>query len=268
MRRKVVAVVVLCWCASLFGAVDAIAFDGQININAAGSKEFERLPFIGESRARAIVRYRQKKGGFANVEELRQVPEIGEDTFLAIKPYLTLSGSSTRSGGAVEQLPAAASAREIKTQPGEVRLLKDQDYYPVLQSLIGRAVFSIDLSIFLFKTTNSAHNRANELVEELIAARKRGVIINILFEKSGYDPKINKENQKVAERLQKHGVRVRFDSEKTTTHTKIVVIDRRYSLVGSHNFTGSALSHNHEASLLVDNQSLANQLLEYMRDIR
>lgn len=267
VRRKVAAMVLLCWGVILFGMLDAVAFEGQININTAGSKEFEKLPFIGESRARAIVRYRQQKGDFANVEELQRVPEIGADTFQAIKPYLTLSGSPTRGGGTAEQ-PAAASVREVRTQPGEVRLLKDEEYYSVLQSMIGRAVFSIDVSIFLFKTTNSTRNRANALVEDLIAARKRGVIINILFEKSGYDPKLNKENQKVAERLQKHGVRVRFDSEKTTTHTKIVVIDRRYSLVGSHNFTGSALSYNHEASLLVDNQALANQLLDYMRGIR
>ena len=267
---KIVVVLLLLWSTGGLGALDAMAVDGQININTAGGKELEKLPFIGEARALAIVRYRQKKGRFTSVDQLRQVPEIGEETFQAIKPYLTMSGASTLSvlkpGPPAKD--AAKSLPAIMTQPGEVRLLTDQDYFPALQSMIGHASHSIDLTMFLFKTTEAASNRAADLVEDLIAAHKRGIAINILLEKSGYDPKLNMENQKVAARLKKQGVSVRFDSEKTTTHAKIVVIDRRYCLVGSHNFTGSALTYNHEASLLVDNQALANELVEYMRGIR
>lgn len=268
---KMVVVLLLMWSVNGLGAFAAKAADGQVNINTAGGKEFEKLPFIGAARAKAIVRYRQGKGRFTSVEELRQVPEIGEETFQAIKPYLTLSGGSTFSAGTPEPSAAglvAAPLPTITTQPGEVRLLTDQEYYPTLQSMIGRAAASIDVTMFLFKTTAAARNRAAALVQDLIAARKRGVIVNVLLEKSGYDPKLNSENQKVAAYLKKQGVNVRFDSEKTTTHAKIVVIDRRYSLVGSHNFTASALAYNHEATLLVDNQSLANELRDYMRGIQ
>lgn len=267
---KMVLVLLLLWSASGLGPCDAMAADGQININTAGSKELEKLPFIGEARAQAIVRYRQKIGRFASVDELNQVPEIGEDTFQAIKPYLTLSGASTFSEAKPEPATPglAKTLPTIVTQPGEVRLLTDQAYYPTLQSLIGHATGSVDLAMFLFKTTDAAKNRAAGLVQDLIAARKRGITVNVLLERSGYDPKLNQENQKVAAHLKKQGISVRFDSEKTTTHTKIVVIDRRYCLVGSHNFTGSALTYNHEASLLVDNPALATELLEYMRGIR
>jgi len=267
---KIVIVLLLFWSAIGLGALDALAVDGQINVNTAGGKELERLPFIGEARALAIVRYRQKKGHFTSVDEVRQVPEIGEETFQAIKPYLALSGVSTfnalKPGPPAKE--SAKSLPAIVTQPGEVRLLTDQDYFPTLQSMIGHATHSIDLTMFLFKMTDAASNRAAGLVRDLIAAHKRGLAVNLLLEKSGYDPKLNLENQKVAALLKKQGVNVRFDSEKTTTHAKIVVIDQRYCLVGSHNFTGSALTYNHEASLLVDNQTLANELLEYMRGIR
>jgi len=268
---KIVVVLLLFWSGGSLGAFDAMAADGQININTAGGKEFEELPFIGAAKAKAIVRYRQKKGRFTSVDELRQVPEIGEETFQAIKPYLTLSGGSTFSVGKPEQTAtgvASAPLPAIITQPGEVRLLTDQEYYPILQSLIGRATASIDVAMFLFKTTDASNNRAASLVQDLINASKRGVIVNVLLEKSGYDPKLNSENQKVGAYLKKQGVKVRFDAEKTTTHAKIVVIDRRYCLVGSHNFTGSALTYNHEASLLVDNQSLANELRDYIRGIQ
>jgi len=253
---KGIIVLILCWGAIALGVCDAQAVEGQININTAGAKELEQLPSIGPSRARAIVRYRQGKGLFASIEAIRQVPDIGEGTFEAIKPYLTVAGAST--------LRAEAA---IVTQPGEVRLLTDRDYYPALETMIGQAASRIDLAMFLFKTTDSVGNRAAGLLRALIAARGRGVSVSVLLEKSNYDQKLNQENQRVAARLQKAGIRVRFDSEQTTTHTKVVVIDRRYSLVGSHNFTASAMSHNHEASLLVDNQALANQLLEYISNI-
>ncbi len=270
MRKAVVVLLSLC-LASVFGAGQVRAVQGRININTASAKELEALPSIGGARARALVSYRQQRGTFTRLEEVRQVPDIGDQTFQAIKPYLSLSGTSTLTAPKTEAPATATTVRvlpTIVTRPGEVRLLTDAEYYPTLQSMIGHATQSIDLAMFLFKTTGSSRNRANALVQDLVAARKRGISVTILLEKSGYDHDLNQENRKVGAYLQKQGLAVRFDSERTTTHTKVVVIDRRYSLVGSHNFTGSALSHNHEATLLVDNQALANELLEYMRGIR
>ncbi len=263
-----VAVIVVFWLALGLGGPAVWAAEGQININTAGLKELEGLPMIGATKAQAIIRYRKQHGQFRSLDELLKVPDIGDSTLQAIKPHLTLSGASTLSAVQSNAVTEGKSLSTVSTQPGEVRLLTDQDYYPTLQTMINQAKVSIDLAMFLFKTTDSAKNRAAALAQDLIAARKRGVMVNLLLEKSDYDPKLNRENERVAARLKKEGIRVRFDSKKITTHTKIVVIDRRFSLVGSHNFTGSALSYNHEVSLLVDNQALANALLEYMAGIQ
>lgn len=261
VRRVVFATTLLAFLGVGLGAANAFAVEGKININTARAGEIEKLPFIGKAKALAIIRYREHNGPFESMDELRSVPELGDSAFYAIKPYLVLSDSTM-----------AAITREaeskIVTQPGQVRLLTDRDYFPVLERMIGQAELSIDMVMFLFKITDSSKNRAALLVEDLIKARKRGVMVTVLLEKSGYDPDINRANQRVAARLKRQGVNVRFDSEKATTHAKAVVIDRRYTLIGSHNFTGSALSKNHEASLLVDNQALASQLVNYMRGIR
>lgn len=257
-------VLIVCWLAVGLGPSGALAADGQVNINTAGVTELRTLPFIGETRARAIIHARQAKGRFQSVDEVREIAEIGASTFQAIRPYLTLSGSPS---------PIAEASRltvipSIVTRPGEIRLLTDGDYYPTLQGLIAQATSRIDLAMFLFKTTKSAKNRASALVRELIQASKRGVAVTVLLEKSGYDPELSRENEKVGARLQKGGIRVRFDSPKVTTHAKVVVVDRRYSLIGSHNFTSSALSANHEVSLLVDNRELAGELLRYMEGVQ
>ncbi len=143
-------------------------------------------------------------------------------------------------------------------------MLPDTLYYDALVDYIGKADISIDMAMFIFKTTASRNNKPRLLVNELIKARKRGVQVRLILEKSSYEDSINEENEKVAEKLQKNGVTVLFDSIKTTTHTKLIVIDRRYSFVGSHNLTHSALAYNHELSLLIDNRKLADQLTGYI----
>ncbi|MCK5194474.1 MAG: phospholipase, partial [Desulfobulbaceae bacterium] len=67
--------------------------------------------------------------------------------------------------------------------------------------------------------------------------------------------------------LRKHGITVLFDSIKTTTHTKLVIVDQRFSFVGSHNLTHSALAYNHELSLLINNRQLARELTDYIETL-
>ena len=156
------------------------------------------------------------------------------------------------------------SPRKTSTSQGDIVVLADSDYFPILLEKITNAKSSIDLAMFVFRTTKSKKNRPSIIAQKLIAAAKRGVDIRVFLERSGHDEKLNETNQKTARRLRKRGIKVIFDSPRITTHTKTVVIDRRYSIVGSHNFTHSALKKNHELSLLVDNRILAEELIGHM----
>jgi len=152
------------------------------------------------------------------------------------------------------------------TEAGEVRLLTD-DYYHTLLDYIRHADHEIHLAMFLFKAGDSRNNRAWSIADELISARTRGVRVLVLLERSGYDKSINQENEKAAARLRQNGIDVFFDATDTTTHTKAVVIDRRYVFVGSHNLTHSALARNNELSLLVDNEALAGDIILYLQNL-
>ncbi|MFC1524528.1 phospholipase D-like domain-containing protein [Thermodesulfobacteriota bacterium] len=157
------------------------------------------------------------------------------------------------------------SHRTIK--PGEIRILADSAYYDALISLISAAEHRIDMSMYLFKTTQARNNRSSLILQELIKSARRGVAVKVILEKSAYNSSLNVENEKVAGLLRSKGIEVTFDSPTTTTHTKLVVIDRRYSLVGSHNLTHSALAYNNEISLLIDDRDIAEQLFSYMEGI-
>ena len=63
----------------------------KININTAAEWLLDALPGIGPERAEAIIAYREQNGDFLYVEELMQVPGIGEATFEALKDYIKVA---------------------------------------------------------------------------------------------------------------------------------------------------------------------------------
>ncbi len=73
--------------------------EGKIDLNCASSKDLTYLPGIGPEIAKRIVAYREKKGGFKEISELKEVPGIGEVRFRQIKDKLEIKNK----GGNHEQ---------------------------------------------------------------------------------------------------------------------------------------------------------------------
>ena len=61
-----------------------------IDINSATAEELTVLPGIGEHLAEAIVSYRSENGAFESLEQLMEVPGIGEGRFAAIEDKICL----------------------------------------------------------------------------------------------------------------------------------------------------------------------------------
>ena len=83
------------------GAADAVpagadpadiepAADGKVNINTAGPDELKTLNGIGDARAQAIMDYRESSGGFASIEEIRQVSGIGDGIYERIRDHIAV----------------------------------------------------------------------------------------------------------------------------------------------------------------------------------
>ncbi|WP_035509803.1 helix-hairpin-helix domain-containing protein [Halobacillus karajensis] len=60
----------------------------KISINRASSTEIEALNGIGPSKAASIIEYREENGPFSSVEDLVNVPGIGEKTLEIFKDQI------------------------------------------------------------------------------------------------------------------------------------------------------------------------------------
>jgi len=67
---------------------------GVVNINTAPTSKLLLLPYVGRSRAKAIVQYRARHK-FTRPADLTRVKGIGRRTFVRIKGHVTVSGPTT-----------------------------------------------------------------------------------------------------------------------------------------------------------------------------
>lgn len=62
----------------------------RVNINTATLAELDALPGIGPTLAQRIIDYRTEHGPFASIEDIKNVPGIGEGLFQKLKDRITV----------------------------------------------------------------------------------------------------------------------------------------------------------------------------------
>ncbi|WJH32991.1 helix-hairpin-helix domain-containing protein [Paenibacillus sp. CC-CFT747] len=65
---------------------------GKINLNTASLQKLMDLPGIGESKAKAIIAYREGNGGFKKPEDITKVKGIGPKTYESFKDRISVEG--------------------------------------------------------------------------------------------------------------------------------------------------------------------------------
>jgi phosphatidylserine/phosphatidylglycerophosphate/cardiolipin synthase-like enzyme len=149
---------------------------------------------------------------------------------------------------------------EIKISP-----LVNEQYFNKTLGAIENAKTSIDIVLYEFKWYDT-NNSVIKLREALINADKKGIVVRIILDQSewyGEETELSKSNRKTAAFLKENGIDAKLDSKKITTHDKLLIIDKKIVILGSHNWGSSALTKNNEASVLIENSAIAEYYQNY-----
>ncbi len=143
--------------------------------------------------------------------------------------------------------------------------LVDAEYYPAVHKVFTNAKKSI-LCVMYMAMLDPEHTGGDEyqLVLDLINAHKRGVKVLVIFdqnvkfwEKGKKQYVIERRSEHAYNLLLRAGVPVFYDNKNRVTHSKVMVIDKYITIVGSANWTYGALRKNHEASVMIKSRDVA-----------
>lgn len=66
------------------------ASDGLVHLNSAGLADLDTLPRIGPTIAQRILDWREKHGPFTSIDQLRDIPGIGDALFAGVVDRVAL----------------------------------------------------------------------------------------------------------------------------------------------------------------------------------
>lgn len=140
------------------------------------------------------------------------------------------------------------------------------DYPRVVVPLLQAAGHSIDIMMYEWKWYSyEAAGGVEKFNIAFQAAARRGVKVRALLNIESMGSAITKINGKTAQQLQLAGCEVKFGQIGIATHAKLIIIDGRIMVLGSHNVSKGSFSRNQEASIIVDGGEAVRPYADYFR---
>jgi phosphatidylserine/phosphatidylglycerophosphate/cardiolipin synthase-like enzyme len=129
----------------------------------------------------------------------------------------------------------------------------DGHYLTTVSRMISSAQDRIRVLQYVVRPSDTAGGGlVGDLLQQLVVAQRRGVDVHVILDHSPRDGQYpGPDNSAAAAILVAGGVPVAYDEIDIRSHAKLVLVDDR-AVVGSHNWTYSALTGNREISLLVE----------------
>lgn len=151
-----------------------------------------------------------------------------------------------------------------------------RDYFNVVQREVAKATSSVTVCLYSFTLRPQiSDSPVFALAQSLKRARDRGLRVEVILDQNidflaGENGELDLSEGKNAPAyafLKAQGIPVSFDSPSTYLHSKVVVIDDETVILGSSNWTDSALKRNQETNVLIRSKLLAREIGAVLRAI-
>lgn len=153
----------------------------------------------------------------------------------------------------------------FKSFRGETIPIIDREYFDLVQATMKKAKKRIWVMVYGFKLSSSKDARADILADEMIKAKKRGVKVKVILEKSNFNEWLNRMNSETIEYFKENGIEARLDNEDVITHAKVVIIDDSVFL-GSTNWSYGGLELWHNSDILIKNKKIVDFFRNYFEE--
>jgi len=160
----------------------------------------------------------------------------------------------------VPALAAPLAYSQESFLPARVKDISDRAYESAVIELLDGAKKSIVMSMYSISLGTKGNNPVKLLLNDLLEARDRGVSVtlylNTLFRKSSRtDTRII--DTPTMKKLQDAGCIIHLIEYHQRLHDKLIIVDERYVVEASTNWSISALRNNYESATLIDSRDLA-----------
>lgn len=141
----------------------------------------------------------------------------------------------------------------------EITPILDSDYYTQVKSLIDSAKTSVEIMMFLVSDTTNNFGEPGGLLSAISDAYSRGVSVRVLLHSMG-----DITNDRAIQFFKNREMPIRVANK--YAHTKLLVIDNKIVVLGSHNWTASAFASNYEASIIIRDEITASDYTNYFNE--
>jgi len=152
--------------------------------------------------------------------------------------------------------------------PAKVSDISDREYEKAVIELIDNAKESVVMGMYYVSTQLEANNPVKMLLNDLVEAEARGVevriYLNTKFPDVSYEDIVGDDEFR---RLEEAGCEVYFIPKGRRMHDKVIIVDKRYVVEGSMNWSIVAFKNNFESATLIDSPGLAEEKIARLENI-
>lgn len=169
----------------------------------------------------------------------------------------------------VSFLFAALLFLNVSAEDYEVKLINNRDYFTAAFHLIENAENEIKMTVYQGAIYPGHKGSFSNLIFAALSEKaSEGLDVQVIIEATNWNITNSERNKLLSEKLKQYGVQVFYDSPEVLSHNKLIIIDNKYTFVGSHNHSFYAQEKNNEASVLIKSEDIAQRYINYFYMIR